>query len=251
MAKHNPYDLNFDKINRELKERSHFYTPPCPTPEELRGPLTMVVFAKPRRPAPYIDNRRGTFGQRLSVWVGTLATIGFCILIAWVIYTFQEKHDEDKQIMDNRNPDRNLLSYSNVDKRTHSISFLALAVVQWIDIIGDTMTRHISLQEAIDIMDKTENPLDAANDPRLLQFINDVDAAGVGALEKHNDEYLASAVGLMMSSCIVKACESPSGDVDLMKMIKLSGLMGSDDFQTIMIAAFKFVVGISVIEELR
>lgn len=88
LAKHNPYDLNFDKINRELKERSHFYTPPRPSSNELSGPLTRVVFAKPRRPAPYIDNRRGTFGQRLSVWVGALATIGICILIAWVIYTF-------------------------------------------------------------------------------------------------------------------------------------------------------------------
>lgn len=173
------------------------------------------------------------------------------VIAGWTGERAFRRHDEDKQIMDNRNPDRNLLSYSHVDKRTHSISFLALAVVQRIDIIGDTMTRHISLQEAIDIMDKTENPLDAANDPRLLQFIEDVDGAGVGVLEKHNDEYLASAVGLMMSSCIVKACESPSGDVDLMKMIKLSGLMDSDDFQIIMASAFKFVVGLSVIEELR
>lgn len=88
MEKHNPYELNFDKINQELKERSHFYTPSRPSSDELPGPLTMVVFTKHRRPAPYVDNSRGTFGQRLAVWVGTLATIGLCIFIAWVIYTF-------------------------------------------------------------------------------------------------------------------------------------------------------------------
>lgn len=41
--------------------------------------------------------------------------------------------------MDSSILDRNLFYHSHVDERTHSISFLALAVVQRIDIIGVTM----------------------------------------------------------------------------------------------------------------
>jgi hypothetical protein len=128
---------------------------------------------------------------------------------------------------------------------------LALASKQRIDIIGAHMGRHISFQEAIDIMDKSENPMDAVNNPDLLTLLDDIDNAGVAALEKCNDDYLTSAVGLMMSNSIVKACEKEDGTVDVLKMLKLHGLMNSDDFQVMMLSAFKFAIGLSVIEELR
>lgn len=108
---------------------------------------------------------------------------------------------------------------------------------------------HISLQEALDIVRGAENnPMSLMDNPRLSQFISDVEDSSMEVLKSKDDSYLMGSIAFI-KSCVIAAmvekCEDP------MELIKILGMLDNHTVDIIITIAFKMSVGLSIIEELR
>lgn len=111
------------------------------------------------------------------------------------------------------------------------------------------MTEHIGLQEALDIIYGSKgDPMVLMNDPRLNQFIDDVQNASVDVLKDKDGEYLSGSTDFIKSCVIAFMVTQVDSSEDLLKVL---GWINSKSMDMIIAVAFKMSVGLAVIEELH
>lgn len=114
------------------------------------------------------------------------------------------------------------------------------------------MTRHISLQEALDIMKANADDVQSLMDnPDISQFLEDVDDYATDILKDKDSEYLTGCIGFVAAGVLGTMTSEAMRTGDILKMMKMVELVNNESFMKMMTLAFKMSVGLSVIEELR
>lgn len=103
----------------------------------------------------------------------------------------------------------------------------------------------ITLNEAVELLnDKTTE-----NDPRLLEFMSEVDRVGTDILKDRDSDYLLAAVAMIQSVSIAVIAMETSDSAK--GMVKALELVFDPNFSKVAAIAFKMSVGLAAIEELR
>ncbi len=105
---------------------------------------------------------------------------------------------------------------------------------------------ELTLEEAMVLV--KENKLD---DPRLNAFVSEIDKIATMALGDKPVSYLSGAVSLCVAVALAQLAVDEDGDPDAFGILTAMKLIDNEDFQKIMIVAFKIAVGLTIKEGLK
>jgi hypothetical protein len=106
-------------------------------------------------------------------------------------------------------------------------------------------TKEFTLDDAVEIVRDGD-----LNDPRLKEYITDLTNGATKALGTKSINYLAAAVALVMATSLAEISVNNDGTPSLKGMKTAFELAQNDEFQTMMITAFKMSVGLAIKEGL-
>lgn len=104
----------------------------------------------------------------------------------------------------------------------------------------------ITLDEAVELL----NNKNTEDDPRLLEFMVEVDHVGTDILKDKGEDYLMVAVA-MIQSVAIALIVAEEGEPSIQSIRKLFEMMYDPEFAKVVTIAFKMSVGLAAVEELR
>lgn len=109
----------------------------------------------------------------------------------------------------------------------------------------------ITLKQAIQKLQNSQNPVNFVNDPEVLDFVSRVNDVGNQVAETVDTEYLLGILTFMKAFLMQNAHTEMVEDGDLELFEFLTNHMNSEEFSVILVLAFKFSAGLAIMEEMH
>lgn len=109
------------------------------------------------------------------------------------------------------------------------------------------MSKKIGLQEALDLMNSDADISLLMANPSLLNFLDEIQSAGIDVLKDKDNDYLHGLV-ILLKSCGIVGLLSGGDKEDFAFALML---LTSDAYEKIVVSLLKYAIGIAVLEELH